>query len=49
MFRPWIGYYDDPIVQAAALMEITIQNHPFLDGNRRTSVAAADVHLRLSQ
>jgi len=47
VFRPQTGYYDDPIAEAAALMESLIQNHPFLDGNKRTAVAAADVHLRL--
>lgn len=47
VFRPQTGYYDDPIAEAAALMESLIQNHPFLDGNKRTAVAAADVHLRM--
>jgi death-on-curing protein len=48
VFRPQTGYYDDPIAEAAALMESVIQNHPFLDGNKRTAVAVADVHLRLN-
>lgn len=48
MFRPQTGYYEDPIAEAAALFESLIQNHPFLDGNKRTAVAAADVHLRLN-
>lgn len=48
VFRPQTGYYDDPIAQAAALLESLIQNHPFLDGNKRTAVAAADVHLRMN-
>ncbi len=47
VFRPQTGYYDDPIAEAAALLESLIQNHPFLDGNKRVAVAAADVHLRL--
>lgn len=47
VFRPQTGYYDDPIAEAAALLESLIQNHPFLDGNKRTAVAAADVHLRM--
>lgn len=47
VFRPQTGYYEDPIAEAAALIESLIQNHPFLDGNKRTAVAAADVHLRL--
>jgi death-on-curing protein len=48
VFRPQTGYYEDPITEAAALLESLIQNHPFLDGNKRTAVAAADVHLRLN-
>ena len=48
VFRPQTGYYDDPIAEAAALFESLVQNHPFLDGNKRTAVAAADVHLRMN-
>lgn len=48
VFRPQTGYYDDAIAEAAALLESLIQSHPFLDGNKRTAVAAADVHLRLN-
>jgi death on curing protein len=48
VFRPQTGYYEDAIAEAAALFESLIQNHPFLDGNKRTAVAAADVHLRLN-
>jgi death on curing protein len=48
VFRPQTGYYDDAIAEAAALLESLVQNHPFLDGNKRTAVAAADVHLRMN-
>jgi death-on-curing protein len=48
VFRPETGYYDGPIEEAAALMESLLQNHPFLDGNKRTAFAAADLHLRLN-
>lgn len=48
VFRPQTGYYEDPIAEAAALLESLIQIHPFLDGNKRTAVAAADVHLRMN-
>ena len=48
VFRPQTGYYEDPIAEAAALLESLIQNHPFLDDNKRTAVAAADVHLRMN-
>lgn len=47
VFRPQTGYYEDPNAEAAALFESLIQNHPFLDGNKRVALAAADVHLRL--
>ncbi|MEX0865108.1 MAG: type II toxin-antitoxin system death-on-curing family toxin [Acidimicrobiia bacterium] len=48
VFRPQTGYYEDPIAEAAALLESLVQNHPFVDGNKRTAVAAADVHLRMN-
>ena len=48
VFRPQTGYYDDSVAEAAALLESLVQNHPFLDGNKRTAVAAADVHLRMN-
>jgi death-on-curing protein len=47
VFRPQTGYYEDPIAEAAALFESLIQLRPFIDGNKRTALAAADVHLRL--
>lgn len=47
VFRPQTGYYDNRIAEASALMESLVQNHPFLDGNKRIAVAAADVHLRM--
>ena len=47
VFRPQTSYYEDPIAEAAALFESLIQIHPFLDGNKRTALAAADVHLRM--
>jgi death-on-curing protein len=48
VFRPQTGYYKDPVAEAVALFESLIQNHPFLDGNKRTALAAADVHLRMN-
>ena len=48
VFRPETGYYDGPIEEAAALMESLLQTHPFLDANKRTAFAAADLHLRLN-
>ena len=39
LFRPQTGYYDDLIQEAAALWESLSQNHPFVDGNKRTAFA----------
>ena len=38
LFRPQTGYYKDIIEEAAALWESFMQNHPFVDGNKRTSL-----------
>ena len=40
LFRPQSGYYSDTIAQAAALWESLSQNHPFIDGNKRTAFAS---------
>ncbi len=34
--RPQTGYYQDLIQEAAALWESLSQNHPFVDGNKRS-------------
>jgi death-on-curing protein len=39
LFRPQTGYYADIVAQAAALWESLSQNHPFVDGNKRTAFA----------
>ncbi len=39
LFRPQSGYYADLIAEAAALWESLSQNHPFIDGNKRTAFA----------
>jgi death-on-curing protein len=44
--RPQTGYYQDLIEEAAALCESLLQNHPFLDGNKRAAVVATAVFLR---
>lgn len=48
MFRPQSGYYKDVIEQAAALWESLGTNHPFIDGNKRTSLIVTDVFLQLN-
>jgi len=42
------GYYADEIEEAAALFESLSQNHPFLDGNKRTAITAAGVFLLMN-
>lgn len=39
LFRPQTGYYADLIEEAASLWESFSQNHPFIDGNKRTAFA----------
>lgn len=39
LFRPQTGYYADIIEETAALWESLAQNHPFIDGNKRTAFA----------
>lgn len=48
LFRPQSGYYDDVISEAAALWESLSQNHPFVDGNKRTAMTATFVFLALN-
>ena len=38
--------YPDLWQKAAALMESLAQNHPFVDGNKRTAITAAGLFLR---
>lgn len=37
--------YPDLFAKAAALMESLAQNHPFIDGNKRTAITAAALFL----
>jgi death-on-curing protein len=46
--RPQAGYYKDVIEQGAALLESLSQNHPFVDGNKRTAVAVTAAFLRIN-
>ena len=48
LHRPQTGYYDTIIHEAAALMESLVQNHPFIDGNKRVAFAVVDVFLRIN-
>ena len=48
LFRPQTGYYASLIEEAAALWESLSQNHPFVDGNKRTAFAATFVFLLIN-
>lgn len=48
LYRPQTGYYRDLAEMAAALSESLLQNHPFLDGNKRMAFFGTDVFLRLN-
>ncbi len=48
LFRPQTGYYADLIEEAAALWESLSQNHPFIDGNKRTAFAATFTFLAIN-
>ena len=48
VFRPQTGYYSDIVAEAAALWESLSQNHPFVDGNKRTAFAAMYTFLAIN-
>jgi death-on-curing protein len=48
LFRPQTGYYADLVEEAAALWESMSQNHPFLDGNKRTAFAVTYTFLAIN-
>ena len=37
LYRPQSGYYADLVEMAAAMFESLINNHPFVDGNKRVA------------
>ncbi|MBF0559648.1 MAG: type II toxin-antitoxin system death-on-curing family toxin [Nitrospirae bacterium] len=40
--------YPDLFHKAAALFESLVNNHPFIDGNKRTAIVAAGLFLRMN-
>jgi|SRR5262249_37203432 len=48
LYRPQTGYYSDLVNEAVALWESLSQNHPFVDGNKRTAFAAAYTFLAIN-
>src|SRR5664279_4628062 len=49
LYRPQTGYYADLIEEAAALWESLSQNHPFVDGNKRTAFAVMYTFLAINK
>jgi len=45
VFRPQTGYYNDLSEEAAALLESLVNNHAFVDGNKRVCFAAMHTFL----
>ncbi len=45
VFRPQTGYYSDLSEEAAALLESLVNNHAFLDGNKRVGFASVHTFL----
>src|ERR1700683_2945780 len=48
VFRPQTGYYNDFSEEAAALLESLVNNHSFIDGNKRVGFAAAHTFLLIN-
>lgn len=48
LYRPKSGYYGDLVEMAAAMFESLINNHPFIDGNKRVAFFSTDIFLRLN-
>ena len=49
LYRPQTGSYGDLVEEAAALWESLSQNHPFIDGNKRTAFAAEYTFLAINR
>jgi len=48
LFPPQTGYYSSLTEEAAALWESLSQNHPFVDGNKRTAFAITYTFLAIN-
>src|SRR5438105_8095628 len=48
LYRSQTGHYANLIEEAAALWESLAQNHPFIDGNKRTAFAATYTFLAIN-
>ena len=47
-FRPQTGYYNNIAEEAAALMDSLVNNHAFIDGNKRVAFDAAHTFLLMN-
>jgi len=41
--------YSDLFLKCAALLDSLVNNHPFVDGNKRTGITAAGIFLKINQ
>src|ERR1700677_1373064 len=48
VFRPQTGYYNDLSEEAAALLESLVNNHAFVDGNKRVGFAVMHTFLLMN-
>src|SRR5271170_6140819 len=48
VFRPQTGYYSDISEEATALLKSLVNNHAFVDGDKRVGFAAAHTFLLLN-
>jgi death-on-curing protein len=48
VFRPQTGYYNDIGEEAAALLESLVNNHGFVDGNKRVGFATVHTFLLMN-
>ena len=48
VFRPQTGYYGDISAEAAALLESLVNNHCFIDGNKRVGFAGMHTFLLMN-
>ncbi len=48
VFRPQTGYYNDIGEEAAALLESLVNNHAFVDGNKRVGFATMHTFLLMN-
>lgn len=49
LYRAQTGYYTEVLEEAAVLWESLGQNHPFIDGNKRTAFAAMVTFLAINR